>query len=175
MNLPDFNAKLKALGYDLERRTVRAGVTAALQIFKRAVIAAAPVGRPSRHVSKRRPHISGTLKRSIYIKRSSRSSKPGLEYGILRPHAGQKAAQALQDAYYWRWVEAGHLIRHAGAGLRGGNRSKALQRKRLRAAGAPSVAGVWFIRDSYTAAEAPAIAAFSGRIEARIKKANRDK
>ena len=168
-NLPEFSARLKALGDKVQRQIVRSGVAAALQVMKRAVKSNAPKGK------------TGTLKRSLYVKRSKISSRPGLEYGIVRPYTSSKGkikrggaravAKALrQDAFYWRFVEAGHIARGPGNAIRGGTRRRRLTRERL--LGAKFVEGRWFIRDSFSQVKSAAISAFNARVEQLLIREN---
>jgi hypothetical protein len=79
-----------------------------------------------------------------------------------------------RDAYYWRWVEAGHVARGPGSRLKGGDRSRALQRKRIKESGGRVVQGVWFMRRAFLANQHQALKAFNARIAARIAKAQKE-
>lgn len=161
-NLPDFRAQLAALSKEIRTKVAIAATMAALRVFKRTVEGKVPVysGKP------RKNRVPGTLKKSIYIARSKRTSSgvAGIVYGILRPKSGTRAERSGRDAYYWRWVEAGHLIRRRGQALRGGTRRRTLERKRLNDAGARRVNAVWFLRDSFRQSATLAYEAFSRSI-----------
>lgn len=172
VNLPDFSRQLKALGVDLQTKIIRSGVRAALTVFRRAVLAAVPVHK-GRYPNTKYQQVPGTLKRSIYIARSKRSSTPGVEYGIVRPRSGQKSQASLTNAYYWRWVEEGHLIRRAGQKLRGGVRRRALERSRLNSSGAARTRAFFFMKTSFDRNVEKATDAFSKRVNSGIEKANR--
>lgn len=165
-NLPDFKAQMKELGYDFERRVFRAGVGAAAQVFRR-------------EVQRRAPVRTGLLSRAVYVKRD-RSSGRGKEHYFVGIRQGKRARSATVgkgftgnlDAYYWRFVEAGHLVRQPGGRLRGGTRTRALQRSRLIAGGAKRVPGKGFIRTAFEAKKGEALDAFTARVQRRIDKEN---
>lgn len=169
VNLPDFKAQLESVKKEIRTKLALNATRASLRAFKRAVDERVPVFKGTR-VYKGRRISGGTLKRSIYTAISKRSSsgQRGIVYGILRPRTG--AQRGFNDAYYWRWVEKGHLIRARGQALRGGTRSKKLQRERLRSAGVPRVEGRWFLRDSFNAAKSQAYEAFSRSMTAGFKR-----
>lgn len=168
-NLPDFKRQLQAFGYDMQRRIFRSGVAAAAAVFKRAVVQRAPVLR-----TKHTKRVAGLLKRSIYTKRA-RDSKNGLEHYFVGVRQGKRAQQrkgGSLDAFYWRVVELGHLIRRRRQALRGGRRSVALQRARLNASGAPRVRPYPYLAPAYQAVKGQALQAFNVRVQARIDKEN---
>lgn len=168
-NLPAFKAQLKALGVDLERKIVRSGVAAAAMVFRKQVIALAPVLK-----APKKGRVPGLLKKAVYTKRS-RDSKNGLEHyfvGIRQGKAAQKRKGGSLDAFYWRWVEQGHLARGPGSGLKGGKRSRSLQRARLTASGAGSIPAYPFLRPAFNRGQREALDAFNARIQARIDKEN---
>lgn len=163
-NLPDFKRQMARFGQDFERRTVRSATLAAANVFKKLVIAAAPV---LRRPSKKR--IAGALKKSIYVYRSKRSTK-GAERYVVSFRKGRKAAKTGRDAFYGRFLEAGWIPRGPGKGLRGGKRSKALQRSR--SAGG-KITQYKFIGPGFARGRAAALAAFNKRISTRIAKESR--
>jgi HK97 gp10 family phage protein len=171
IGLPEFKAQLRLLGYDMERKVMRAAGMAAAQVFKKAAQANAPVGRVQ---SKTR--TPGRMKKNIFAGRSKNRSKPGKEIIVVGVRNGKRFQNGKEnrDAYYWRWVEAGHVARGPGTRLKGGDRSRALERKRIKESGGRVVQGVWFMRRAYDANQDKALAAFNKRIEARIAKAQKE-
>lgn len=163
-SLPDFKKQLRDFGYDMERKVFRAGVAASATVFRKRVEQTVPVR-------------SGLLKRAIYVKRS-RDSKNGLEHyfvGIRQGkaarsrnvrHKGKLVGTANLDAFYWRFVELGHLARG------GGRRSTALQRGRLNASGAKRVPAHPFLAPAYQRGKDQALQAFVVRVQERIDKEN---
>ncbi|HEY1182233.1 MAG TPA: HK97-gp10 family putative phage morphogenesis protein [Rhodocyclaceae bacterium] len=168
--LPEFKSRLRFLGYDMERKVMRSAGMAAASVFKRAAAANAPVGKVN---SKTR--TPGRLKKNVFAGRSKNRSKPGMELIVVGVRNGKRFQKGKEnrDAYYWRWVEAGHVATGPGKRLKGGERSRALQRDRLRTAGR-TVPGVWFMRRAFDANQDKAVKAFNKRIEARIAKAQKD-
>ncbi|WP_395406304.1 HK97-gp10 family putative phage morphogenesis protein [Pseudoduganella sp. UC29_106] len=168
--IPEFSARLRALGIDMERKIVRAGALAAGIVFRNAARENAPSLKPN---TRRKDRTPGALKKSIYATRSKSKSKPGLETIVVAARAGSKTSKkGVATAFYWRWVEDGHVARGPGGKLKGGNRSRALQRSRLKAGG-KFVPGVAFLRRAFQGKQDQAVAAFNKRIEARIAKAQK--
>lgn len=164
-NLAQFHRALSGLDRRVGTRIVRRAVSAAARIFRGAVRSAAPVR-------------SGTLRRAIYIKRSRRSRRgeeiyfvsvrSGAKYGLLRVRGRNR------DAYYWRWVESGHLVRGRGQRLKGGSNSRNLQRSRLRTTGARAVPANPFIQRGFRSGRAGAMREFEARMSTDLGIAARD-
>lgn len=172
IGLPEFQARLEALGADMETKIVRSGVLAAGTVFKKAAQANAPVLQtPDTH--KKNTRIAGTLKKAIFSVRSRSQSSPGKEVVVVAVSGGA-GAKADKDAFYWRWVEAGHLARGPGQKIKGGKNRASLERSRLKAGGSTFVPGVFFLKRAFDDNIDKAVAAFNDRIEARIEKANKD-
>lgn len=168
-NLPDFKRQIQAFGFDMQRRVFRSGVAAAAGVFKKLTVQLAPVLR-TRH-SKRVP---GLLKRAIYTKRA-RDSRNGLVHyfvGVRQGKQAQRRKGGSLDAFYWRPLELGHLVRARGQKLRGGARSRSLQRSRLNAAGAQRVPPHPFLAPAFQRGKDQALQAFTVRVQARIDKEN---
>lgn len=168
-NLPDFKKQLEAFGLDMQRKVFRSGVAAAATVFRKIVVQLAPVLRTPH--SKR---TRGLLKKAIYVKRA-RDSKNGLEHYFVGVRQGKRAQQRKGgnvDAFYWRVVETGHLVRRRGQRLRGGRRSVALQRARLNASGAPRVRPYPYLAPAFQRGKDQALQAFNTRVQARINKEN---
>lgn len=168
--IPEFSARLRALSADMQRKVVRAGALAAATDFRNAAKANAPQSR----VSRGRGHTPGQLKRAIVAGRAKNRSKPGIEAYTVVVRAGKARRKNQSSAFYWRWVEAGHLVRGPGKKLQGGDKSRALQRQRLQASGAKYVPPNAFLLRAFRARQGQAVAAFNKRIEVRIQKATRD-
>ncbi len=168
-NIPAFKAQLQELGFDMERKIIRSGVSAAANVFKKKVIELAPVqAKPKRGV------VPGRLKKAIYTKRA-RDSKNGIEHYFVGVRQGQQAASRKGgnvNAYYWRWVEQGHRIIPRGAKITGGRRTKALKRSRFDASGGGRTKPAWFIRNAFNQVQPQALDAFNSKVQQRIDKAN---
>jgi HK97 gp10 family phage protein len=171
--LPEFKSRLQALGADMEKKIVRSGALAAGVIFKKAAIANAPVLKKP-DTRKKYPRVAGTLKKAIYAVRSRSKSQPGKEVIVVAARSGGKGAKTSKNAFYWKWVEAGHLARGPGQKLKGGKNRVALERKRLTASGAKFVPGAFFLKRAFDSSGDAALKAFSSRIESRIEKANKE-
>lgn len=165
-NLPEFRQQLRAIGADMERKAVREAGRAAMAVFRTVARQNAPVqqGRPTR-----KGHVPGTLKRAISVFKLRRHPK-GVVLFRLGVWRGRKAAAKGRDGYYWSWVEEGHLARGPGRRLKGGNKSRALQRSRLRAAGKGFVEGRFFLKRSYESAQSRALEVFYERLGRAVQK-----
>lgn len=172
VGIPEFSARLQALGRE-QRLIVRAGAQAAGNVFKKAAQANAPVLKKP-DTRKVNPRVAGALKRSIFAGRSRFLSKPGVEVVVVSARSGSKAAKSGKAAFYWRFVEGGHLARGRGAKIKGGTRRAGLERARLKASGAKFVPGVDYLKRAFNSNQDAAIRAFNERIEARIKRANKE-
>lgn len=163
-NLPDFKAQMKRFGVDFERRTVRSATLASANVFKKLAIAEAPI---LKNPDARR--VAGTLKKSIYVVRSKRSTR-GAERYTVGFRKGRKAGKTGRDAFYGRFLELGWVPRGPGKKLRGGVRSRALQRSRNLAGGAGKITQYKFITPAFNRGKSAALATFTKRISLRIAK-----
>lgn len=171
--IPAFSTRLKALSGDMQRKVVRAGAMAGGVIFRKAAVALAPtLKKPD--TRKKNPRVAGALKKSIYAARSKSLSKPGVEVVVVAARTGSKSAKSGKSAFYWRFVEGGHIARGPGQKIKGGTRRAGLERARLKAGGARFIPGVGFLKRSFKDNQGAAIKAFNARIEARISKAQKE-
>lgn len=152
-NLPDFKAGLDARGQKLAKRTVRKGVAAAARAMAKAIRPTVPVGQS------RKGHLAGTIRRAVYGGKTKLTK--GGAIGFVSIYKGKKYAKRNRDAFYWPWVEAGHVARGPGKRLRGGDRNKKLQRDRIRSSGKGFVPGLFFFRAGFRASQGAALDAFS--------------
>jgi hypothetical protein len=161
--LPEFAARLRALRNTDIRKVARSGAAAAATIFRRSVAANAPVLKKI-DTRRKNPRVMGALKRAVIAARSSRKSGPGKEVYVVsfRVRGGKNSA------FYWRWVEGGHIVRGPGQRLKGGNRTRALQRARIKASGGSYVPGRWFVRQAFQGNQVQAADAVSKRLNERI-------
>lgn len=160
-NLPDVSRKLRELGATLSKRLVRASTAAAAQTIAKRVriaITATTVRR------------SGVLARSVFVARRRRQAQGSETYRIgiragrtARRSKSRSGAITTLDAYYWYWVDQGHIPRQSKA-ITGGRRARALQRRRIREAG-HWVEGRHFMKRGFQAGQGPAVDAFYRRFE----------
>lgn len=170
-NLPEFKRQVEAFSFDMQRKIFRNAVGAAARVFQRHVKTI--LARP-RKSKPRKGTPPGTLQRAIYIKRA-RDSKGGLEHyfvGVRQGRKEQGRKGGSRDAFYWRMVELGHLIRGRGQALRGGDRLKRLQRSRLAASGASRVQAYPFLQPAFQRGQTEALQKFNEIVQARIDKEN---
>ena len=167
-NLPEFKAQLRTIGTDMERRAVRQASAAAAAVFRSAVQRNAPVQAPPG----RKGHMVGTLRRAIYA-RKLKAERGTVIYRIgVRQGRGEQKRN--RDAYYWAWVEQGHVARGPGQRIKGGANSKALQRKRLKSGGG-FVQAQPFLAPAFRSAGSRALQVFSERLGRAIDRYSQKK
>jgi len=164
-NMPDFKRQMAALSVDVQRKAVRSAMFAASGVLRAAVKAKA--AEPKSPTSKR-PR-TGTLARAVYAVRNRRGSSRGTEMFVVGVRSGRRAAKTGRDAFYWRFLEGGWIPRGPGGALRGGTRSKRLQRQRAVAGGA-KVVQYPFIRPAFEIARGRAVESFERRMAREIAK-----
>lgn len=164
-NLPEFRQQLRAIGADMERKAVREAGRAAIAVFRKVAQQHAPMQKPP---ATRKGHVVGTLRRAIYTRRMK--SPKGRAVFRLGFRQGTKERAKQRDAYYWAWVEQGHIARGPGQRLKGGANTRALARQRIRASGKGFVEGRFFLKRSYESAQSRALDAFYERLGRAVQK-----
>lgn len=167
-NIPEFKRQLDALGQDMEKKIVRSAVNAAATAFRKAIVVTVPVLKKPRG-----GRVAGTLKRAIYTYRVRRP-EPGTIAMKVSFRKGKAEQKNGRDAFYGRFLEQGWIPRGPGKALKGGKRTKALQRERNLAAGAVKHSYP-FIAPAFNRARIAALEAFTSKITDRIEKANNEK
>lgn len=166
VNIADFRRQLAEVEKRTRLRVTRNAVRAAASVFRRFARDKAPVLKT---VAKNR--VPGALKRNIDIRRGrSRDS------GVIGLNVGVRVGKSTKGRgvpFYWRWLEGGWIPRGRGQALRGGNRSKALQRRRLLTGGAKR-RQYPFLAPAFTAGQGGAVQAFNDRMEREFAPAMRD-
>lgn len=169
-NLPDFTKTLSEIRYKMGRKAVRYATSGAGQVLRDRSRGLAPIGTLASNRGYGH-HVPGLLKRSIILWRSKRISSrttEGYSVGVKGGKAKTKKGLS-RDAYYWRWVEQGHLARGPGGKITGGNKTRALKRKRLLSSGASFTPGVWYLRDGLRVGSRAAVEEFSRRLDSSFK------
>jgi HK97 gp10 family phage protein len=161
-NLPDFKRQLRDVSIEMQRKAVRNATAAAASVFRAAARknAAAP-----KAATPARPR-TGTLARAVYMAYNRRKSSRGTVTFTIGVRAGKGAAKRGTDAYYWRWLEGGWRPRGRKGALKGGNRSRALQRSR---SGIAEISYP-FIAPAFKQSGASALNAFNKRMALEIKR-----
>ncbi len=163
-NLPDLKRQMAQIGQTVQRKLVRSATGAAAREIANAARSA---------IRMRTTRRSGTLQRAVFIARLRRSPKGSEMYRVaIRRGASArtrktKAGSSRIDAFYWYWVDQGHITRPAKA-LAGGRRTRTLQRQRIRAAGG-WVEGRFFMRDAFLRGRGQAVTAFYRRFDRDFK------
>lgn len=166
-NLPDFRRQLAELDARVGKRYIRRSASAAAAVFRGLARKKAPILADEFKKRKgRNRRFAGALRRGIYIRRNGRRAARGIEvYSVTVKGSVRFGKDGTADPFYWRWQEAGWAPRGPGRRLRGGTRSRRLQRERNRAAGATFVPGRWFMRDAAREGKDAAVDAFFRRMD----------
>ena len=162
-NLPEVRAELLRLGIDIIPKILRGATASATGVFKKLAIANAP-------------YRSGRLRRAIYMVRIREESGKGAEVYRIGVRSGKRHQAKDNDAFYWRWVEAGYWRRAPDANARiwRGINSIRVQRKRDRVSGAATrVEGQEYLARAFREGNAAAIKRFYDVVERRIARENK--
>lgn len=169
-NLPQFSEQLREIGRQMERKVVRGATRAAARQFVATVRSGAPIMKSPG----RRGRTPGVLRRAVYVTRGKQSGK-GVEHFFVGVRQGAKASASGRDAFYWRWIEAGHIARGPGGALKGGERTRALTRRRMLAGGVRFVEARPFLMPAFRAKGQQALAEFYRRIAAAVDQFSKDR
>lgn len=173
-NLPEFKSKLNFIKADLQKKAVRQATRAAGSVIQKLAKKFAPV-RDSATRKKVRGQLvfPGTLRDSIGV--VSKRARPGTIKVMVIPRSGKrtrkgKGSMADRDAYYWAWVEQGHVI--TGRRVKGGARRRKLERDRLNAAGRRTRPAN-YLKKAFEQGKDPAVKAFYAKLEIAVQKYSR--
>jgi len=171
-NLAQFKQQIDALGRRFGGRVVPRANRAAGVVFRDLARLLAPVLRTP---DPRR--VAGSLRRNIYTGRS-RDAAPGAVSAFVGVKTSRRRSNVQQlklrrsgkvlDPFWWRFLEGGWTPRGRGKKLRGGTRSRALQRSRNAAAGAQQISRP-FLAPAFERGKVRALAAFVAAMERGIK------
>jgi HK97 gp10 family phage protein len=101
--LKELERKLLSLGPKVGREALRSALGGGAQVIKSGARVLAPAK-------------TGRLQRALYVKRMPKNN-PFVEKMIVGVRHGKKMQKAGLDAFYWTFLEFGHLVRpkgHAG-------------------------------------------------------------
>ncbi|MCA3000304.1 MAG: HK97 gp10 family phage protein [Rhodocyclaceae bacterium] len=172
--LKELNDALNKLTANVALKHARGAVAAGARVIRDAAI---------ENVTKGNPEIqTGTLKRAIYSRWMREMSTMerisffvSVKRGkVYRPKTrstkgGKVRITADRDAFYWTWVEFGHLARTKKSGaVKGGKRRRDATRNSLKDQGAKFVAARPFMRPAYEANKRKAIEAIRDELTKRI-------
>lgn len=163
-NLPDLKRQMAQLGQKIQRKVIRSATSAAAREIANQARSA---------IRLRTVRRSGSLQRAVFVARLRRTPRGseiyriGIRSGASARTRKTKAGVSKIDAFYWYWVDQGHIKRQAKA-LSGGRRGVALQRQRIRSAGG-WVPGRFFMREAYQRGRSQAVNAFYKRFDQDFK------
>lgn len=156
VDLARFKAELNKAAAAIEKKVARRAVRAAGAKFVDAAKTAAPVLRKA-DTRRKDPRLPGTLRDAIRF--LPRRGGRGLVAGNVTVIATKAQVAKGRNPFYWRFLEGGWIPRGPGQKLRGGSRRRALERRRLTAAGARKVQYP-FLATAFRRAGSAALAAF---------------
>lgn len=132
--LTELNTALRKLAEDVQKKYLRGGVAAGARVVKSAAVRNVPVK-------------SGTLRRAIYSKWMREASgnerqtflvsvRRGKRYQAktVTSKKGRSRTTKNNDAYYWTWVEFGHVAT-GPTKIKGGTARREKARKALKSSG----------------------------------------
>ena len=171
-NLPNFRQELRKI--QRQMATIAAsGTGAGAREFAKAVRVQSVAGGTS---PRKR---TGTLRAAVVVKRARRvprgevmhivGVRQGKSQQNVKRRRGGKTVSVNLDAYYWRWLESGFYPRRPGQALRGGKRTKALQRARAAARGEQKIVKP-FIAPAFRRSENAALRVFNQRLDQEFAK-----
>lgn len=156
-NLPDFRRQLAEVNRRMGTRVVRAAARAAGNVFAKSARQKAP-----KLAQATKQRVPGALRRAIYVGRG-RTSRDKVRFFVSVRSGKGYAKKGRGDPFYWRFLEGGWLPRGPGGKLKGGARSRRLQRNRARAAGAQEVRYP-FLKPAFDEAGGRALLQFNERM-----------
>jgi hypothetical protein len=173
VGLPDFKRQLQGIAFDMQRRAVATAARAGTKVLKALAIQRAPeLQKPD--TRKVNPRVRGTLRRAIYAGVAYRRNRPGLivsTVGVYRKDKtrGKKTPKTTQGAFYYYFLEAGWVPRGPGRRLRGGDRTKRLERRRSSSRQIKKP----FLKPALDVGAGRAVEAFNASMQRSIDKYNR--
>ncbi len=172
IGLKDFTEAINALDYRAKNLIVRSATRLAANAIKDGAKLLAPVLQQSKTGNKLA--VSGALRKAIYAGRSRSKSGPGVETFSVSVKSGTtthggKTKKQYVGAFYWRFVEAGHVVRGAGQKIKGGTRRRAISRNFILSyGGGRKQPGVFYLAGALALKKTEAIKVFEDQIEKRI-------
>ncbi|MCA3068116.1 MAG: HK97 gp10 family phage protein [Rhodocyclaceae bacterium] len=164
--LRELNDALAKLADDVAIKHARGAVAAGAALIRDAARANVPVR-------------SGKLKAAIYsawIREASSRERQSFFVSVRRgkkyqprmkvSKAGRQRATKDLDAYYWTWIEFGHIA--TGAKIKGGARARAKARDKLKQSGATFVPARPFLRPAFESNKMKAIEVIRAELSKRI-------
>ena len=172
-NLPDFNRQLDQIALKLQRKVVRNAASAAAAVYRKMAAAEAPQSEKRHTLAGGRVVMPGYLKSNVfqYLGKAPKGSVVARVSVRSGRTARTMKSGRVRDAYYWRWVHEGHLPRQPGGRIKGGQRKKAFERKRLRGAG-KWVPGNPFMTRAFSRAQKAALDRFNEQMDREFQKEN---
>jgi len=155
LGLEELKRKMITLGYKISRNALKSALVAGAKEIKKEAMNLAPVK-------------TGTMRKAIYIKKMGKPN-PFKENVIVGVRSGKKLQRRNLDAYYWRFIEFGHLARPKGkARSRSGRVSAA-------AGGAKMIAAQPFVRPAFENSKVRALGRFKVVLADFISKITKEK
>jgi HK97 gp10 family phage protein len=171
-NLPDFRRQMAALSDRIRRSVARRALSAAGRLLRDEAKRRAPVLKTTSKAAMSGQRQAGALQRSIYTGRSRRS-RPDMPVQVVTVKARKATKRkAALDPFYWRFLEGGWMPRGRGQRIRGGARTRRLQRSRNASSGAKRVQYP-FLKPAFDARGQDALRAFNSAFASGLADENR--
>jgi len=157
---------MRALSLDVRNQHLSAAIGAGATVIRKEAVQLAPKD-------------TGTLRRAIYRVRDAKAPdgesrwivgvRRGKKYQsrTLTSKRGKQFTTKNRDAYYWAWIEFGHIARGPGQRIKGGTRTKQSKRDQLRTQG-HFVPARPFMRPAFERRKEDAVEAIKKRLGADL-------
>jgi len=155
LGLEELKRKMLTLGSKISRNALKSALVAGAKEVKKEALVLAPVK-------------TGRMRKAIYIKKMGKPN-PFKENVILGVRSGKKLQKRNLDAYYWKFIEFGHLTRPKGKARSRSGRASAL------AGGGKMVAAQPFVRPAFQNSKERALSRFKVVLADFISKISREK
>lgn len=155
LGLAELKNKMLTLGSKINRQALRSALVAGAKEIKKEAIALAPIK-------------TGRMRRALYIKKMGKPN-PFQENVIVGVRSGKRLQKRDLDAYYWKFIEFGHLTRPKGKSRSNSARISAA------AAGAKMVPAQPFVRPAFENSKGRALDRFKVVLADFISKITKEK
>ena len=140
LGLSELKNKMLTLGYKINRQALKSALVAGAKEIKKEAMALAPVK-------------TGRMRNAIYIKKMGKPN-PFQENVIVGVRSGKRLQKRNLDAFYWKFIEFGHLTRPKGKSRSKAGRISAITN------GAKMIPAHPFVRPAFESAKGRALDRF---------------
>ncbi len=155
LGLTELKKKMLTLSFKINRQALKSALVAGAKEIKKEAISMAPVK-------------TGRMRNAIYVKKMGKPN-PFQENVIVGVRSGKKLQKRNLDAFYWKFIEFGHLTRPKGKARTKNGRISAITD------GAKMIPAHPFVRPAFESAKGRAIERFKTVLSDFISKIVKEK